>query len=80
MCLVRGGRALEPITVARWRASRTAAETFDAWRFRAGLAGLDLPRETKADVLLELEPWALSRAGRPEDEEESYVLEGALLA
>jgi len=77
----RGATPLGPIVAATWTVRSTAASVLGAWREKSGLGGIELPEQTKAEVLAELADWA-ARFGALDaahDAEERYVLEGVTL-
>ena len=69
----RGWRLSEAREVATWEMVPTPRQCLESWSGKAGLAGLELAEDVKAQVLRELEGWAAERFGdldkaRPERE------------
>lgn len=76
-CERRGGEILEPVPAAAWKVSASPRQSLDSWRSLAGLGGIPLSAETRAEVLEELEVWAAEAFGgldRVFEFEETYVL------
>lgn len=51
------------IEAAHWMVQEQAAEALAAWRNKPGLAGLDIPAQQQADLLLQLEQQAVAELG-----------------
>lgn len=58
-----GGTRLEPTVAARWTVPHRPADSIAAWEGKSGLAGLEVPADTKARVLDGLRAWADSSFG-----------------
>jgi ubiquinone/menaquinone biosynthesis C-methylase UbiE len=77
LCSSRGAVALEPVAVAQWRVLASPRHSLDSWHGLAGLGGLPVPAQTRAEILRELEGWAEEEFGGLDQEfeaEETYVL------
>jgi len=73
----QGGSARPPRVAAVWPVGEQPRAALRAWRERPGLAGGEVPLGAKAEVLAELERWAVSRFGdldRESAAEERYEL------
>jgi len=78
-CCRRGAALIERVPVIDWTAEKSLARSLGAWHRRQGLAGLELPREVKEEVLGELRLWAEATFGDLAGNvptRETYVLEG----
>ena len=78
----RGAEELPKTVVARWPARNMPYQSIESWRSKRGLGGIVLPPGVQAEVLDELEAWAVETFGgldATEDTEEAYVLEGVRL-
>jgi SAM-dependent methyltransferase len=76
-CARLGAEILEPVPVATWRAAASPRQSLDSWRSLAGLGGIPVSTETRAEVLSGLEVWAAETFGGLNEEfefEETYVL------
>ena len=76
-CEQLGGELLEPLSVASWETSASPRQSIDSWRGLAGLGGVPVAEETRAEILSELEAWAADTFGGLDDVfkfEETYVL------
>src|ERR1044071_118202 len=76
-CERLGAELLEPIPVATWKAAASPRQSLDSWRGLKGLGGIPVSEETRAEVLDELEVWALEAFGGLDEQfefEETYVL------
>ncbi|HEV3469858.1 MAG TPA: class I SAM-dependent methyltransferase [Pyrinomonadaceae bacterium] len=76
-CARLGAEILEPVPVATWGASASPRQSLDSWRRLAGLGGVPVSAETRAEVVGELEVWAAEVFGgldRAFEFEETYVL------
>lgn len=58
-----GGERVEPRIAARWTVPHRPADSIAAWEGKSGLAGLELPADTKMRVLDGLRAWAASHFG-----------------
>jgi SAM-dependent methyltransferase len=77
MCCDRGAIVLEPVAVAQWQVMASPRQSLDSWQCLAGLGGIQVPTETRAEILRELEGWAEKEFGGLDQEfesEETYVL------
>ena len=75
----RGATVMKPVDVVRWTVKRTPGQSIEDWQSKPGLAGLDVPSETKDAILDELRRWAQTTFGdlrRTVASEETYVLQG----
>ena len=73
-----GGLRMETRTAARWTGTHRPADSIASWEGKSGLAGIEVPAETKARVLAELRDWAAAEYGdlhQPLDQEESFELD-----
>jgi SAM-dependent methyltransferase len=73
-----GGERAEPRVVARWTRRQALLDWFTVWRGKKGLAGHDIPEESKKRVLSRLRAWAEERHGNlevPLDQEQFFELE-----
>lgn len=78
----RGAEELPKTVVSRWPARNMPRQSIESWRSKSGLGGIVLPPGVQAEVLDELETWAVETFGgldATEDTEEAYVLEGVRL-
>jgi hypothetical protein len=78
----RGARPIHPQVAAAWPVRRSAREVIDAWRAKAGLAGIDISPAEKEALLSELAAWAEEMTGSldiVETSEEKYMLAGVQL-
>ena len=76
-CERRGAEILEPVPVATWKTAASPRQSLDSWRSLAGLGGIPVSTETRAEVLSGLEVWAAETFGgleRVSEFEETYVL------
>lgn len=76
-CERLGAETLEPVPVATWNVSASPRQSLDSWRSLTGLGGIPVSAETRAEVLSELEVWAMAEFGglhREFEFEETYVL------
>lgn len=76
-CRRRGGQALEPLTVARWKTTATPRQSLDSWRSLKGLGGVAVAAEVRERILAELEQWATDTFGGLDTtrvSEEAYTL------
>ncbi len=74
-----GGKVIERLLPASWPVQTTPRECLQSWRSHADLGGLPLERETREEILRELEMWAARTLGPLDevwDEYEQYVLRG----
>lgn len=72
-----GAEVLEPVPVASWKVSASPRQSLDSWRGLAGLGGIPVAAETRAEVLDEVEAWAAEEFGGLDgvfEFEETYVL------
>jgi hypothetical protein len=77
-----GAERLAPRTVASWTRPSAPSDSLRDWEGKQGLAGLDVPGETKASVLAELRVWAAQHYGDvdlPLQQEEFFELSGAFV-
>lgn len=82
-CRRRGAEPLAPRVAGRWTVSATARESLDSWSGKPGLAGTRPPPAVREEVLAGLAAWAerdLGGLDRPQESEESYVIEGVRLS
>jgi ubiquinone/menaquinone biosynthesis C-methylase UbiE len=82
LCCQRGAEAIAPAVVSQWTESTTPAKSLDNWQQKPGLGGIDLPAETKQEILEELQSWAERTFGElyaPVESEAAYVLQGVRL-
>lgn len=73
-----GGEIAEPRVAARWTRMHAPIDSITAWKGKEGLAGYDIPEETKRAVLDELRAWAEAEYGdptRPLEQEEFFELD-----
>jgi hypothetical protein len=78
-CAQQQAEVLARREVVRWPVEHTARKSLDDWRSKEGLGGIVLPPGVQAEVLRELEAWALATFGSLDatlPSEETYVLEG----
>jgi ubiquinone/menaquinone biosynthesis C-methylase UbiE len=76
-CRRRGGQALDPLTVARWKTVATPRQSLDSWRSLKGLGGVAVAAEAREQILTELEQWAADTFGGLDatyESEEGYTL------
>lgn len=77
LCSRAGAVELEPLHAAKWRTVASPRQSIDSWRGLKGLGGIQVPDETRADILRELEGWAEQVFGGLDEEfesDETYVL------
>jgi SAM-dependent methyltransferase len=77
-----GALAIQPHVAAAWPVRRSAREVIDAWRAKAGLAGIDVSPAEKEALFSELAAWAERMIGSldiVETNEEKYMLAGVQL-
>lgn len=82
LCCQKGALAIAPTVVSQWTESRTPAQSLNNWQQKPGLGGIDLPVETKQEILEELQSWAQTTFGElhtPVESEAAYVLQGVHL-
>ncbi len=78
----RGANVIEPVTLSTWPVSTAPEDCLNSWRGKRGLTGIDLPAQTRKQILDELRQWAGREFGdlrRRHDSAESYVLQGVRL-
>jgi hypothetical protein len=76
-CGQQGAKILEALTVARWTVRASPRMSLDSWRSLVSLGGINVPFETRDEILTELESWAAQEFGaldREFEAEEAYVL------
>jgi SAM-dependent methyltransferase len=76
-CERLGAELLEPVPVAAWKVSASPRQSLESWRGLAGLGGIPVSAETRAEVLDEVEAWAAEEFGGLDgvsEFEETYVL------
>lgn len=81
-CSRLGAVALPTRIVATWTVSRAPGAALHDWTGKAGLAGVDVPDEVKAEVLERARRWTSATFGNIDaalDSDEHYTLEGAVL-
>jgi hypothetical protein len=78
----RGASAIQPSVAAQWTVTKSARQSLEGWRGKAGLAGTVPADEVKAEVLSKLERWARDAFGSLDakfESQEEYILEGVRL-
>ena len=81
-CVRRGAMLLQPVTAATWTVAASVRQSLEAWQQVSGLAGVEVPSETREAVLGELEGWAVSEFGeldRHFESRDAYVLRAVRL-
>jgi hypothetical protein len=79
LCSQRGTQEIKPVVVSQWTVENTPQQSLDNWQQKPGLAGIDLPCESKQEILEELRLWAQKSFGgldRAIASKEAYVLQG----
>lgn len=77
-----GAEPIEPVEVSRWDVISTPRQSLDSWRGKAHLAGIELTKNLKQDILHQLQTWAEDTFGsldRPVATPETYILQGVRL-
>ncbi|MEM7535975.1 MAG: class I SAM-dependent methyltransferase [Chloroflexota bacterium] len=81
-CVKRGMSRFDPHVAASWAVSSAPIDSINSWETKPGLAGREMDRTVKQDILSQLRVWAEGEYGQldqPIQSEEQYIVEGVWL-
>ena len=79
VCLQRGARKIEQISVASWETHFSPIDSITSWESKPGLAGKTVSQNVKQCVMEQLRDWAMQEFGSltgPLPCTENYIMEG----